>query len=65
MQDRPFFERIQMPEPGGTYFEVTNSGAVLAFGTRVHESRRPGGIDHGFPWFHSRARSLDRGAPGR
>ena len=61
MQDRPFFERIQMPEPGGTYFEVTNSGAVLAFGTRVHESRRPGGIDHGFPWFHSRARSLDRG----
>ena len=61
MQDRPFFERIRMPEPGGTYFEVTNSGAVLAFGQRAHESRLPGGVDHGFPRLHSRARSLDRG----
>ena len=26
MDSRPFFERIRMPEPGGTYFEVTNSG---------------------------------------
>ena len=61
MQNRPFFERIRMPEPGGTYFEVTNSGAVLAFGQRAHESRLPGGVDHGFPRLHSRARSLDRG----
>ncbi len=68
MSDRPFFERVQIWEPeegirnGSVYFEVTNSGTVLVFGVGIHEGRyKSGGIDHGFPWLHLRARSSDRG----
>ena len=61
MDSRPFFETIHLPEPMGTYFTVTNSGTVLAFGGSAHPSRMPGGIDHGYPRLHSRARSIDQG----
>ena len=67
MSQKPFFERVYVREPeeglrGETlYFEVTNSGAILAFGAKIHEARWPGGIDHGFPWLHVRARSIDQG----
>ena len=69
MQDhrRPFFEKVEVWEPeAGVRFESahlqpTASGAILAFGIKVHQARWPGGIDHGFPWFHTRARSYDQG----
>ena len=61
MNNRPFFDRVRLPEPMGSYLEVTNSGAVLAFGGTAHPSRLPGGIDHGYPRLHSRARSSDQG----
>ena len=66
-KNRPFFERIQIwdPEEGigkdSVYLELTNSGAVLAFGTQLPLARLPGGYDHGFPWLHLRARSYDWG----
>ena len=67
MKKRPFFERIQIWDPeegigkGSVYLELTNSGAVLAFGTQLPLARLPGGYDHGFPWLHLRARSYDGG----
>ena len=68
MNRRPFFEEVQIWEPeegvrnDNVYLEVTNSGAVLAFGIGIHEGRyKSGGIDHGFPWLHLRARSDDQG----
>ena len=62
MKGKPFFDKFRVKEPIGSYLEVTNSGAVLAFGGSVHPSRMPGGVDHGFPRLHSRARSTDGGA---
>ena len=66
--NRPFYEQIRVfdPVPGQTkkgniYLEVTNSGAVIAFGTTLPTARMPGGADHGFPWMHLRARSVDSG----
>ena len=66
-EKRPFFEKVEIWGPEdrikgeNSYLEVTNSGEVLAFGTKVHEARWPGGYDHGFPWLHLRARSFDQG----
>lgn len=65
MNNRPFFEKMELPAPMGSYLEVTNSGAVLAFGSSTHPSRMPGGIDHGYPHLHSRARSTDQGRTWR
>ncbi len=66
-QERPFFEKVRVwqPEPEAgreaIYLELTNSGAILAFGSRLHDARWPGGYDHGFPWLHLQARSIDGG----
>lgn len=66
-RERPFFERVEVwaYEEGygkeNTYLQATNSGAVLAFGTKIPTARWPGGYDHGFPWLHLRARSYDAG----
>ena len=64
MSRGPFFDRIQLKELIGSYLEVTNSGAVLAFGGGAHPSRVAvaGGADNGYPRLHSRARSTDQGA---
>ena len=63
--NRPFFERIRIWEPelttDSTYLELTNSGAVIAFDAKIPLARLPGGYDHGFPWLHLRARSVDGG----
>ncbi len=66
-QERPFFDKVRVwqPEPEARreaiYLEVTNSGAILAFGTKLADARWPGGYDHGFPWLHLQARSIDGG----
>ena len=63
----PFFERVRIwkPEPEATkenvYLQLTNSGAIIAFGYMLPRARLPGGADHGFPWLHLRFRSVDGG----
>ena len=66
-KEKPFFEKVRVweHEPEATKaticLELTNSGAIIAFGTKLPNARLPGGADHGFPWLHLRARSVDRG----
>ena len=62
MSRGPFFDKFRLKELIGSYLEVTNSGAILAFGGSAHPSRLPGGVDFGYPRLHSRARSADGGA---
>jgi sialidase-1 len=65
--ERPFFEKIRVWEPEAgiqsesIYLELTSSGEILALGHKVPSARWPGGYDHGFPWLHLRARSVDGG----
>ena len=67
VRERPFFDKVRVWEPEAEarkefiYLELTNSGAILAFGTKIPTARWPGGADHGFPWLHLRARSVDGG----
>ena len=60
MKRGPFFDRIVLEGPVGSYLEVTNSGSVLAFGGASHPSRDVR-ADNGYPRFHTRARSTDQG----